>query len=162
MARVLEGYRVLDFTHVLAGPIAFGPNRRDGHRSSVFVKFDGKTAVHGQGNPRRLADLRNGDRLQIRGRRSGGNTVLAREVERSGPTSNVQVQDLVTSAADPIIVLLGASIDRSLIPENGLRGRYGVIGRSAFFSGLSTGMTVVLRGTVLDDMVAWSSTSRRE
>lgn len=27
---------------VLAGPTAFGPDRRDGHRASIFVKFDGK------------------------------------------------------------------------------------------------------------------------
>lgn len=67
-------------------------------------------------------------------------------MERSAPKSNVQVQGLVTSAADPIIVLLGTSIDRSLIPDSGLRGRYGVIGKSAFFSGLSSGKTVVLRG----------------
>jgi hypothetical protein len=27
----------------VAGPIAFAKNRRDGHRASIFVKFDGKT-----------------------------------------------------------------------------------------------------------------------
>ena len=30
-------------SEVLAGPTAFGPNQRDGMRSSVFIKFDGKT-----------------------------------------------------------------------------------------------------------------------
>lgn len=29
-------------TGVLAGPIQFGPDRRDGHRSSIFIRFDGK------------------------------------------------------------------------------------------------------------------------
>lgn len=128
--------------------------------TGLVVQFDGKAALHGQENPRRLADLRSGDHLQIHGRHSGGSIVLTREVERSAPNSNVQVQGLVTSAADPIIVLLGTSIDRSLIPDSGLRGRYGVIGKSAFFSGLSSGKTVVLRGTILDDMVAWASASR--
>lgn len=33
----------VDFdSEVLAGPTAFGPQRRDGHRASVFIKFDGK------------------------------------------------------------------------------------------------------------------------
>ena len=30
-------------TGILAGPIEFGPNKRDGHNASIFVKFDGKT-----------------------------------------------------------------------------------------------------------------------
>jgi hypothetical protein len=130
--------------------------------AGLVIQFDNKTTLHGHGNPRLLADLRSGDHLQIHGRQRGGNTVLAKEVERSDPKSNVQVQGLVTSAADPIVVLLGASIDTSLIPESGLRGRYGVIGRSAFFSGLSSGKKIDLRGAVLGDTVAWSSASRRE
>jgi hypothetical protein len=130
--------------------------------AGLVIQFDGKTALHGQGNPQRLADLRSSDHLQIHGRQSGGNSVLAREVERTDPKSSVQIQGLVTSAADPIFVLFGASIDTSLFPESGFRGRYGAIGRSAFFSGLSSGKTVVLRGAVLGDTVTWSSVSRRE
>jgi hypothetical protein len=130
--------------------------------AGLVIQFDSKTTLHGQGNPRILADLRSGDHLQIHGRPRGGNTVLAKEVERSDPKSNVQIQGLVTSAADPIVVLLGTSIDTSLIPESGLRGRYGVIGRSAFFNDLSSGKRIVLRGTVLGDTVAWSSASHGE
>ena len=127
---------------------------------ALVIQFDGKTALHGQGNPRRLDDLHSGDHLQIHGRPRGGNTVLAKEVERSDPKSNVRVQGFVTSATDPIVVLLGASIDTSLIPESGFRGRYGVIGRSAFFSGLSSGKKVVLRGTYQANTVTWSSALR--
>jgi len=128
--------------------------------SALVIQFDSKTAIHGQGYPRDLNDLRSGDHLQIHGRLRDGNTVLAKEVERSDPTANVQVQGLVTSATDPIVVLLGASIDTSSIPESGFRGRYGVIGRSAFFSGLSSGKKVVLRGTYQANTVTWSSASR--
>jgi hypothetical protein len=115
--------------------------------AGLAIQFDDQTALHGQGNPRRLDDLRNGDYLQIHGRPRDGNTILAKEVERGDPTSNVQIQGLVTSAADPIVVLLGASIDTSSIPESGFLGRYGVIGKSAFFSGLSSSKKVVLHGT---------------
>ena len=128
--------------------------------AGLVIQFDGKTALHGQGNPRGLDDLRNDDHLQIHGRLRGGNTIVAKEVERSDPTSNVQVQGLVTSATDPVVVLLGASLDTSSIPESGFRGRYGVIGRSAFFSGLSSGKNVVLRGAYQTNTVTWSSASR--
>jgi hypothetical protein len=128
--------------------------------TGLVIQFDNKTALHGQGNPRLLSDLRSGDHLQIHGQLRGGDTILAKEVERSDPKSNVQVQGFVTSAADPIIILLGTAIDTSLIQESGLRGRYGAIGRSAFFSGLSIGKKVVLRGTYQANSVAWSSASR--
>ena len=128
--------------------------------AGLVIQFDSKTALHGQGNPRVLTDLRSGDHLQIQGQLRGGNTILAKEVERSDPKSNVQLQGLVTSAENPIVVLLGASIDTSLIPESGFRGRYGVIERSAFFSGLSSAKKVVLRGAYQTNTVTWSSASR--
>ncbi|MEO7241558.1 MAG: ABC transporter substrate-binding protein [Variovorax sp.] len=44
--KFIDAMETLDYdTEVLAGPIAFGPNRRDGHRASVFIKFDGKTST---------------------------------------------------------------------------------------------------------------------
>jgi hypothetical protein len=130
--------------------------------AGLVIQFDNQTALHGQGNPRRISDLNSGDHLQIHGRLRGGNTVLAKEVERSDPKSNVQVQGLLTSATDPIIVLLGASIDTSLIPESGFRGRYGVIGRSAFFSSLSTGKRVSVQGNVTNTTVAWTNATRKD
>ncbi|THJ25400.1 MAG: hypothetical protein CAF45_000890 [Nitrospira sp. CG24E] len=128
--------------------------------AGLVIKFDGKTALHGQGNPRRLTDLHRGDHLQIHGRLHGENTVLAKEVERSDPTSNVQIQGLVMSTADPLLVLFGSSIDTSSIPENGFLGRYGILGRSAFFKSLSSGRKIALRGTYQPDIVSWSSASR--
>jgi hypothetical protein len=130
--------------------------------AGLVIQFDSKTAIHGQGNPQLLTDLRSGDHLQIQGQLRGGSTILAKEVERSDPKLNVQVQGFVTSAADPIVVLLGTSIDTSLIPESGLRGRYGAIGRSAFFSGLSGGKKVVLLGTYQAATITWSSASRND
>ena len=130
--------------------------------AGLVIQFDAKTALHGQGNPRQLADLTSGDHLQIHGRPRGGNTVLAKEVERSDPQSNVQVQGWVTSATDPILFLLGTSIDTALIPESGFRGRYGVIGRSAFFSGLSTGKKVSIQGKVVTTTVEWTNATRQD
>jgi hypothetical protein len=128
--------------------------------AGLVIQFDGKTALHGQGNPRRLTDLHRGDHLQIHGRLHGGNNVLAKEVERNDPTSNVQVQGLVMSTIDPFLVLFGSSIDTSSIPENGFLGRYGILKRSAFFNSLSNGKQITLHGIVLGDTVTWSSASR--
>jgi len=42
--KFIDAMETLNFdTGVLAGPIGFAKDRRDGHRSSVFIKFDGKT-----------------------------------------------------------------------------------------------------------------------
>lgn len=128
--------------------------------AGLIIQFDSHTRLDGQGSPRRLDDLHSGDHLSIHGRLRGGNVILATEVERSDPKSNVQVQGFVTSAADPIVVLLGASIDTSSIPESGFLGRYGTIGRRAFFDGLSSSKKVSLRGIYQTNTVTWSSASQ--
>ena len=128
--------------------------------TGLVIQFDSQTALQGQGSPRFLTDLRSDDHLHIHGPPRGGNAVLATKVVRSTPNPKVQLQGFVTTAADPIVVLLGASIDTSSIAESGFKGAHGVKGRSAFFTGLSSGMTVSLGGTVLGNTIAWSSASR--
>jgi branched-chain amino acid transport system substrate-binding protein len=40
----IDALETVDFdTGVIAAPVAFGKDRRDGSRGSIFVKFDGKT-----------------------------------------------------------------------------------------------------------------------
>ncbi|HSQ91428.1 MAG TPA: DUF5666 domain-containing protein, partial [Nitrospiraceae bacterium] len=128
--------------------------------AGLVIQFDSQTALQGQGNPLLLTDLRSDDHLHIHGPPRGENAVLATRVLRNAPNPNVQLQGLVTMAADPILVLQGASIDTSSIAESGFKGANGVKGRSAFFIGLSSGMTVSLGGTVLGDTIAWSSAAR--
>ena len=128
--------------------------------TGLVIQFDSQTALQGQGSPRLLTDLRSDDHLHIHGPPRGGNAILATKVVRIAPKPNVQLQGFVTTAADPIVVLLGASIDTSSIAESGFMGAHGAKGRSAFFTGLSSGMTVSLGGTVLGDTIAWSSASR--
>ena len=130
--------------------------------AGLIVQFDSHTRLDGQGSPRRLDDLHSGDHLSIHGRLRGGNVILATEVERSDPKSNVQLQGLVTSVTGSFIVLLGASIDTSSIPESGFLGRDGVIGRSAFFSDLSSGKKVSVQGNVVTTTVDWTSATRKD
>lgn len=126
----------------------------------LTIQFDSRTALSGQGRPRGIGDLQSGDHLQIEGRLRGGNIVLAKEVERSDPSSHIRIQGLITSAADPLLVLLGSTVDTTAIPESGFRGRFGTIGRSGFFAGVSIGTKVTLSGTYQGNAVAWSSASR--
>ena len=128
--------------------------------AGLVIQFDSQTALHGQGSPRLLTDLRSDDHLHIHGPPRGGNTVLATRVVRNAASPSVQLKGFVTAAADPIVVLVGTSIDTSLIAESGFKGSHGVKGRSAFFTGLSSGMSVRLDGTVLGDTIAWSSAWR--
>jgi hypothetical protein len=128
--------------------------------AGLVIQFDSQTALQGQGSPRFLSDLRSDDHLHIHGSPRGGNAVLATRVVRTAPNTNVQLQGFVTMAADPIVVLLGTPIDTSSIADDGFKGAHGEKGRSAFFIGLSGGMTVSFGGAVIGDMIAWSSASR--
>jgi hypothetical protein len=128
--------------------------------AGLVIQFDSQTALLGQGNPQILTDLRSDDHLHIHGPPRGEHVVLAARVVRNAASPNVQLQGIVTTAADPIVVLLGVSIDTSSIAESGFKGPHGATGRSAFFTGLSSGMTLSLGGTVLGDTIAWSSASR--
>ena len=128
--------------------------------TGLVIQFDSQTRLQGQGNPQLLTDLRSDDHLHIHGQPGGGSTVLANTVVRIAPKTNVELRGLVTSAADPVVVMLGTSIDTSSIAESGFKGKHGVKGRSAFFAGLTSGKTVTLSGTLQGNMITWSSASR--
>lgn len=128
--------------------------------SGLTVAFDSRTQLSGQGNPRAIGDLDSGDHLQIHGRLRGNSILLATEVERSDPSSQVQLEAYVANAADPWLTLLGSSIDTTSIPDAGFRGRSGTIGRSRFFAGLGTGEKVTLQGRVVGTQVVWTAARR--
>lgn len=130
--------------------------------SGLTIEFDNQTELSGKGAPRKISDLRSGDHLQIHGRLRGGYVILAKEVERSDPSSHVQVRGYVTNVSNPRLVLLGSTIDTSPIPENGFHGHNGILGRSNFFAELSIGMSAVLSGTYQGSTVAWTSASRSD
>lgn len=128
--------------------------------NGLTVTFDGRTDLSGQGNPTAVGDLHSGDHLQIHGRLRGSGILLATEVERSDPSSQVQLEGYVTDAADPWLTLLGSRIDTTSIPESGFRGRSGTIGRSTFFAGLGAGEQVTLQGRVVGTQVVWTAARR--
>lgn len=126
--------------------------------AGMTVHVDDKTAIGGEGDLRRFEDIAIHDRLKIHGRPSGGNDLLAKELERSNPTTEVKFEGFVRSASDPQLVILGATIDTSGIPGNRFIGTDGTaIGRSTFFQGLIAGRRVSLKGTWTGNVVTWTS-----
>ncbi len=124
----------------------------------MTVRVDNRTAIGGENDLRRFEDIAIGDRLEIHGRPAGGNSLLAVELERSGPTTEMKFEGFVRSAADPQLVILGATIDTSSIPDNRFIGNDGTaIGRSAFFQGLTTRRKITLKGTWTGSVVNWVS-----
>lgn len=121
------------------------------------IQVDGKTAIGGEGNLTRFDDIGVGDHLNIHGQLGAGNVIVATELERTGPTTQVQLQGPVRLVADPMLVIAGASVDTTTIPDNGFGGRYGVIGRGAFFGSLTPGKSITVRGMLAGNSVTWQS-----
>ncbi len=129
--------------------------------SGMTVRISNETDIEGEGDLRRFEDIRVGDHLKIHGRPDGSDGLLAEELERSGPAAGIKLKGPVRSVLDPILIIAGASIDTSGIPENGFTGSDGtVIGRTAFFQGLAVGHKVSLRGTWTGSGVNWTGARR--
>jgi hypothetical protein len=125
--------------------------------SGMAVVIDNHTAIEGNGNLRAFEGITVGDHLKIHGRASGSR-LLATELERSDPTSQVKIQGPIQSVSSPMLIIGGATIDTSGIPNDKFIGSDGtIIGRSAFFQGLTFGRRVSLNGTWTGSAVTWTS-----
>lgn len=129
----------------------------------LTVQIDNKTAIGGEGNLQRVEDIAVGDHLKIHGRPAGSTGLSATELERSEPATQIRLQGPVQSALDPLLVVAGATIDTSGIPNNGFTGQDGaVVGRAAFFQGLTVGHKVSLRGTSTGSTATWTNARLNE
>jgi hypothetical protein len=68
--------------------------------AGLVIQCDSRTVLHGQGNPRLIADLRVGGQLR------DYNAVLAKAVERRDTKPIPLIHGLIASAADQIVVPL--------------------------------------------------------
>jgi hypothetical protein len=103
-----------------------------------------------------FSDLLVGNHLKIHARATGANTALATEIEQITASSSVTIQGSVQSASDPVLTIMGASINTAGLPDSGFKGRYGATGRTAFFNSVS-GQIVSLQGTASGNTVTWQS-----
>lgn len=124
----------------------------------MTIIIDNHTAIDGESNLRTFEGIAVGDHLKIHGRASGSG-LLATELERSDPSTRVNIQGHVRSVSAPIMVLAGATINTTGIPDNRFIGGDGtVIGRSGFFQKLKAGDQVSLNGTLTGSAITWTST----
>jgi hypothetical protein len=125
--------------------------------SGMAVLVDNHTAIDGEGNLHTFEGIRIGDHLKVHGRASGAG-LLATELERSDGGSNVKLDGPVRSISSPRLVIGGATIDTTGIPDDRFIGKDGTtIGRSAFFHGLMIGHKVSLNGTWTGNAITWTS-----
>ena len=96
-----------------------------------------------------VGDLVAGNHVRIRGRQTAPNAVVATELElRSiAPDTSIELRGPVSSAASPILTLLGVRIDTSTIADANFRDEEdAVIGRAGFFAALKPGQAVEVDG----------------
>jgi len=126
--------------------------------SDVAVLIDSETAIDGEGDLRRLEDIRIGDHLKVHARQAGTSEWVATELERSAPSMNVTLEGPVQSSSDPLLVVGGVTIDTSDISDNRFFDKDGtVMGRSVFFRDLAMGMEVSVKGSLAGNIITWGS-----
>ena len=118
----------------------------------VQVQVNAQTELKDLGS---LASLQPGDHLRLRGRPVGDALVVATELELRNDDTDVELRASVASAADPVLTLLGVTIDTSGLPDSAFRDEDVIIGRAAFFAALTDGRPVNAKGTRSGDAVAW-------
>ena len=105
-------------------------------------------------------DIRAGDHLLVRGRIIANDEIIATRLSKRSPSDAVTLQGSVNAVADPIVVVLGATVDTSSFVDDQFKGLNDLpIGRAAFFdptSGAVPGHLVKARGVLLGSVVSWN------
>src|SRR5712671_5964809 len=100
-----------------------------------------------------LKNLVAGNHVRIRGRASGGNTVIATEVERRSPDTRVELQgphkSITGTSPHQIVTILGVAIDTIGVAFEDAN-------RAMFFSQAMVGTLVKARGSLSGSTVTWS------
>lgn len=76
--------------------------------TSITTQFEDKS--NAQQRPFRLADLRTGDFVEVRGNERQGGGLDAFILERDDPESEVTLQGIARNVADPNLVILGVTV----------------------------------------------------
>src|SRR5712691_6075582 len=106
-----------------------------------------------------LNNLFAGDHVQVRGRASGANSVIATEVEKLSPDSRVELQGSIQSitGASPnqVVTILGVPVNTSTTGFAFEDVNNNPIARAAFFAQVAVGRLVKARGTLSMGTVTW-------
>ncbi len=118
----------------------------------ITVQVTSQTRLDGLGS---LGELRAGDHVRLRGRPVGSALVVATELDRRSTDADVELRGSVSSAANPVLIILGVSVDTANLSDSAFRNGNVVIGRTAFFAALTNGRAAKISGTRGSGGVAW-------
>jgi hypothetical protein len=102
-----------------------------------------------------LGQLQPGQHIRVRGRPTAGNVIVASELEARDAKEDVELRGAVSAVAAPSFTLLGLMVDTSGLSDNAFRDNDVVIGRASFFSTLTVGRAVSVKGVRSGDAVVW-------
>ena len=103
-----------------------------------------------------LASLQPGQHLRVKSRAAAGGLAVASELELRDADSDIELRGPVTAFADPSLTLMGLAIDTTGRPDSAFRDDDVVIGRAAFFAGLSVGRVVKVSGSLSGTTAVWT------
>ncbi len=107
-----------------------------------------------------LNNLFAGDHVQVRGRASGANSVIATEVEKLSADTRVELQGSIQSIAgaspNQVVTILGVPVNTSTTGFAFEDVNNNVITRAAFFAKAVVGTLVKARGSLSGATVTWS------
>ncbi len=103
-----------------------------------------------------LNDIESGEHVRIRGRESTGTVLATRLKEKPDDPSEMVLQGPVESAADPIVTILGETVDTTGFDFTQFLGADETpIGRDTFFNTVRPGDVVKAQGTLPVGTVIW-------
>ena len=100
-----------------------------------------------------LSDLVAGSHVRVRGRMTGGTTVIATRIQLRSPDNDLDIQGPVQVVSDPNLTMLGVTIDTTGVQFEGVDD--GLTSREAFFSGVTVGALVKVHGRIVNGTVQW-------
>ena len=105
-------------------------------------------------------DIKAGDHLLVRGHIIANDEIIATRLSKRSPSDAVTLQGSVNAVADPMVVVLGVTVDTSSFVDDQFKGLNDLpIGRTAFFdptSGVVPGRLVKAQGVLLGSVVSWN------
>ena len=104
-----------------------------------------------------LTQLFVGDHVRVRGRQTGSNGVIAAELDKRSPDTQVILEGTVQAVANPNVTVLGVTVDTASIADGNFKGpNESAMGRAAFFSAVKAGSIVKAQGDLIGGLVVWS------
>jgi hypothetical protein len=116
---------------------------------SITVTFNSQTRIDN-------GPLQDGLHVQVRGRLTGANTIIATRIKVESADSDIVLQGQVQQMTGDDLRILGVTVDTSTISNNNFEGLNDQsIGRAAFFNTVQVGTLVKVQGQLNGTVVTW-------